>query len=571
MATLGKRHTGVPIDADMADMLEHQHPASPAPDDSSRSGGGRRKKQKKEKPKTTKTYQKKLRYMVPHQTHSVAFMTDVWKLVVDFVDHRSLLHLMMTHNAVRLSLSHDVVFKSVLLGGMESSKLARCTLDLVMNALRTGAICVPTPMRLLRLCNGRRCERPGCNREVHHVRPGWGVFYCEQCKKSHGTAKIRNLDPIGQLLPLLGHRLALFEPKPIPENAPHDYVNFIYVWRAPLIDVDEGSHRVGPTITLQDIEAYMQGGGPLTGEALRAHVDASADMPDPAVVRSYDELVEMSKAFHGKIKAGKAQGKAKLALYKGELYAKVVATLAEEIGDTPWRETALQSRHVMNLLAPHKRAPSRANKKAIRGMADRIRNDFGRLHSNGFFALSFLAEAPAADPAATLAKPDAPLPSAAAAAAAAAVEAPSLAVQFDYLLRAHFSRPQRCVDDVIINASEEVFALAMAGHGREALLASIDLSDLKEAFLASMPQRLPYAAPLWTELCMVERVKMRARQNKAEAAEAAATAMAAAAAVAAAEAMAAMALAPSSSTAAPVPSSAPVSDRSDGDFRSSSA
>eukprot|EP01036_Dinobryon_divergens_P029332 gene29332-38411_t len=54
-----------------------------------------------------------------------------------------------------------------------------------------------SPMRLLHLCYGKRCEYRSCNNTINLVRPEFGMFYCSDCLTRYGTQDVsshRNVD-----------------------------------------------------------------------------------------------------------------------------------------------------------------------------------------------------------------------------------------------------------------------------------------------------------------------------------------------------------------------------------------
>ncbi len=132
-------------------------------------------------------------------------MTLTTKLLVDCVAHlppRALLVVSSASKVMQRVVTYEVVVRSVLLkGGEHGKKTLRCMMELMcggsaypddpsMKCVPGGRIWIPSPLRLLRLVLGKRCEIAGCKAglwkggkrsmgpeaRVNNVRPEWGVF-----------------------------------------------------------------------------------------------------------------------------------------------------------------------------------------------------------------------------------------------------------------------------------------------------------------------------------------------------------------------------------------------------------
>eukprot|EP00581_Thalassiosira_minuscula_P009951 CAMPEP_0183708928 /NCGR_PEP_ID=MMETSP0737-20130205/5083_1 /TAXON_ID=385413 /ORGANISM="Thalassiosira miniscula, Strain CCMP1093" /LENGTH=557 /DNA_ID=CAMNT_0025936891 /DNA_START=115 /DNA_END=1788 /DNA_ORIENTATION=+ len=101
---------------------------------------------------------------------------DAMSFVMQFLPPRSLLNFAFTCKSLRDSLTTKMVVESSLIHGGYAKKSME-ELHLLMNV---HSMHVPSPLRLLRISNGKSCEFcHGC--KVNHVRPGIGVFGCWDC------------------------------------------------------------------------------------------------------------------------------------------------------------------------------------------------------------------------------------------------------------------------------------------------------------------------------------------------------------------------------------------------------
>ncbi|KAI2510216.1 hypothetical protein MHU86_4248 [Fragilaria crotonensis] len=108
-------------------------------------------------------------------------------IVASFISPRDLLCLSMCSKRYRYSqcIRHDHVVTSALLAGGQAKRTATQVIEMALpstgNDKTSGSIHLPTPIRLLRLINGTRCESPGCSAAMTTVRPHFGLFLCWDC------------------------------------------------------------------------------------------------------------------------------------------------------------------------------------------------------------------------------------------------------------------------------------------------------------------------------------------------------------------------------------------------------
>ena len=106
----------------------------------------------------------------------VSLNEDAFSLVMEFLSPRELFNTAFTCKGLRSKITTRVVVRSALIHGGYAKQIIE-ELHVLMSK---ESLFVPSPCRLLRLVNGKRCEFCSKNR-VNHVHPGLGVFACWDC------------------------------------------------------------------------------------------------------------------------------------------------------------------------------------------------------------------------------------------------------------------------------------------------------------------------------------------------------------------------------------------------------
>jgi hypothetical protein len=99
---------------------------------------------------------------------------DVFSIVMSMLNPREMLRLSRCSKALMKMVTHENVVRNTIMMGGHAKKSLKAILEL----LRDRKIFFPTPMRLLRVACGQRCEIPGCVKTVHTIRSHYGVFCC---------------------------------------------------------------------------------------------------------------------------------------------------------------------------------------------------------------------------------------------------------------------------------------------------------------------------------------------------------------------------------------------------------
>ncbi|KAJ3210523.1 hypothetical protein HDU67_005229 [Dinochytrium kinnereticum] len=126
-------------------------------------------------------------------------MEDVLRLMSEYLGPKELLRLANTCRLAQTWITHELAIRSILCHG---SKNGMKSLDTVIRLARNGKIWFPSPLRLLRVSLGKRCERgttllhdmlgrttrgQTCGMELNFARPDYGVFFCWGCTQEMTT------------------------------------------------------------------------------------------------------------------------------------------------------------------------------------------------------------------------------------------------------------------------------------------------------------------------------------------------------------------------------------------------
>ncbi|KAI2502396.1 hypothetical protein MHU86_12053 [Fragilaria crotonensis] len=111
----------------------------------------------------------------------------MFAIVLSFINPRGLLHLSMCcrRYSQGTRINHDHVVTSALQSGGQAKRTAIQVLERALpstnNAPSDASIHLPSPLRLLRLVNGTRCESRACMSAVTTPSPHFGLFLCWDC------------------------------------------------------------------------------------------------------------------------------------------------------------------------------------------------------------------------------------------------------------------------------------------------------------------------------------------------------------------------------------------------------
>jgi hypothetical protein len=294
------------------------------------------------------------------------------------LDPRSLLWLATCSKTLRALFDEHMdapaALRCVLLGG--GSKTGIANVRAVIALLRKKQIFTPSPLRLLRLACAKNCERPGCatGATAKQVREEYGVFFCWPCVVEHGTCQVQRSAATALMAE---PRAARHSSKP-------------YIWGR---DYSRGGERCGPLVTRETYNRLVA-----EKSTLATFLADEQLTNDPApLVAAFDSLKGAAEALeleaYNRAKVGKAsRADAKQAKVKA-FEAKLRELLAGSL-PAPWPATAFACCKAQELLAPLRKAPSKATKRQLVSISAELAGAFGPVVTamdEGFASLAFLS------------------------------------------------------------------------------------------------------------------------------------------------------------------------------------
>jgi hypothetical protein len=274
------------------------------------------------------------------------------------------------------------------------------TIEELYELIKCRSIHIPSPLRLLRLINGKRCEI--CNKkQVHYVRPGYGVFACWPCTTKGGLTKAWNKTWVRYTK----------DPAPFdavfrhPRVSMSEYGSKNYMWAEPRTDATNES--IGPLVCLNDVDQIVR-----HEQGIEDYLENVLHVPS---VSDYDEYVNTYRDTKARAEREKLEReerkKARAKQSKDNKKANIDKMISDLISlvDEQWRDTALKHRENMffsaksprvtflssfvdNLLKPYVISPSKMKKKILVEIAEQINSQFRRIFEKDFLSFGFLSD-----------------------------------------------------------------------------------------------------------------------------------------------------------------------------------
>ena len=116
----------------------------------------------------------------PHTFLDPLVNGDVASIIYSFLDCRELLNMACTSKLLIERLTYDHVIRSSMMHGGH----AKTNVERLVSLAKDRRIHMPSPMRMLRVANGKRCEHCGCDKvnlvsaDFGYVQIGWSCWEC---------------------------------------------------------------------------------------------------------------------------------------------------------------------------------------------------------------------------------------------------------------------------------------------------------------------------------------------------------------------------------------------------------
>jgi hypothetical protein len=190
---------------------------------------------------------------------------EIFSLVLQFLSPRQILALASCSSVIMQYVNYELVIRNTVLTGGSQPVL---NLTAALQGLCRQAIYTPSPMRLLRIVNARRCER--CSRKTNILR--MGLFICSKCANdlTYRERKCRTFDAFIQ-------------------DDRVDKHNGTKVLKAPFLKW--GGTPVGPIVTSTDIKELIEQDSNSLDDFLNER-----QPQDRALVHTVQEVYELADA-----------------------------------------------------------------------------------------------------------------------------------------------------------------------------------------------------------------------------------------------------------------------------------
>jgi hypothetical protein len=341
--------------------------------------------------------------VLPTTSSAVSLPLDALALVMEFLSPRQLYNLAFSCKILMNAVNTKLIVKAALIHGGH----AKHTVDELHELMTNNAIHIPSPLRLLRLTNGKRCEFCFRN-QVNFVRPGLGVFACWDCITMRGLTKpwkltwARYRDNKSEYDAVLHH----------PRVAGNRYGDKVYMWATPRRL--KNGERIGPLATFSTVDhlrVWIRNGGAVETYMKEMLHAASADSYQEFNY-VYDETMIRANEVAKEREQKKAAAKQRTKDNRLAKLEKMVMDLAKLL-DEPFQKIALKYRKIDNaygkgphkflsfrfkvdlvdeLMKPYVVSPSKLRKKNLEDIAKTLNSKFSLINRENFLELAFLSE-----------------------------------------------------------------------------------------------------------------------------------------------------------------------------------
>lgn len=308
--------------------------------------------------------------------------------IVSFLSPAELLGLSVCSQRFRQHINHEHVVTCAMLNGGQTERTVTMVLDMAVPSKSgdqsTATIHFPTPIRLLRLINGTKCESPECSSSVTTAIPHFGLFLCWNC-----FLDITTPIELGNAVIVNEKRIARFV-----------YMGSAHVLKTPFIDTS--GERAGPIVSWdvasgavenKDVEGVLK-------EADKSYTLAVYE----GIRRCIRENKNQGRASRNCLRTPISNARTLMRRLQEMLENRqclssdVLCSFQERpqlaadgaLSDHPC--VVLDSNMVHELLASLIESPSQASERQLEEMADNLVQAVQTLTETGFLDFSFLDE-----------------------------------------------------------------------------------------------------------------------------------------------------------------------------------
>ncbi|CAB9503793.1 expressed unknown protein [Seminavis robusta] len=314
--------------------------------------------------------------------------------IFSFLDTKELYAMSKTSKYVRCLIRHEHVVRSALMHGGHAQQSMTNLVELV----RHCSIWTPTALRLLRLCNGRRCEH--CNAaRVNCVNKDYGLFLCwNNCITSNHFSKKVGMNK--KWKPLVTH----------DRCAAATYSSTAFIFLHPF--KDSCGDPAGPLITKVTMDKVLAKKTTLDKELEKLdqqrHEHAARHAEE--IIATFENSQQEARDRKTEKEKAKEEARGNAIERKRENVKQFLSKLEAVVDDNaPWKQFALEHKETtvytsacntvqMKCSFTHEvvkdclKAPSKATKKKIQGMKQQLEEGFNFIWENCLHNFEFMPE-----------------------------------------------------------------------------------------------------------------------------------------------------------------------------------
>jgi hypothetical protein len=341
-----------------------------------------------------------------------------YDVLFSFLDVKSLFRVTFCSKVLMRVVSHEHVVRSAVISGGN----VKHTMHAIVAMIQKNSIVVPSPLRLLRLTNGRYCERGSeCDawrtakerKKVRAVRADYGVFFCSECV----TSCTKHLSLTS---PMLTHERAL----PSVYHCRKAYV---------MIDAftDKAGERCGTLLSYEEYQQQYQQQQQLgcmrqkARNVIETHIHALHNPwvhKRPDIDRCFQQAKHDQETIERRVQKERTSRESTAFAKKVETLKTLVELLRSFLTasvprgwdwDKTWIEDLLTCNYidperdyyhskipcacfscplVNKRMIPYGYSPSKGNKKKMKEIADQLGDEMQLLWSTRFHDFTFLSE-----------------------------------------------------------------------------------------------------------------------------------------------------------------------------------
>jgi len=345
--------------------------------------------------------------------------------IFSYLDARQLYRVSTTNKFLQSLIQHKHVIRSALYQGGK----ARQNINRLKSLIEERKIWIPSPCRILRLCNGKRCEK--CNDcKVTSVSKQFGLFICDHCLENSLTSLTRS----SLTVLTSGERYVSesesndgsesesndssesesnedafesddddpFPFRPLPKRLA---VNFGRSKVLKTTHTDNTGEKAGALITMAQIDMIVQKCGEMDFDGILEQCDAEEQNSRKTVAEILGAYNDSIEGAHSRTKYRVKRAKEKFIERRNSFRT----ALMKEIGRKPWKKNASSSdrayvkweRHPsirfkselsQSLLSGYDKAPSKATEKKTKELAQTMVEAFDLIWARNLQDFSFLSE-----------------------------------------------------------------------------------------------------------------------------------------------------------------------------------